>query len=212
MKARIGIFGTSGMAREAADIAYALNLRPVYIARDRAELESCHCGADAILEDDVLTLDDISFVIGVGDNFIRKIIFERYCSKLNFTNLIHPSATFGHKQRDIVDKTKGTIICAGVRFTNNISIGDCCIFNQNATIAHDSVVGDFVHVAPGSIISGNVYIGSGSWIGAGAVINQGTFSSKISIGNGVVIGSGSVVIESCDANATYVGVPAKRIR
>lgn len=34
---KVGIFGTSGMAREAGDIAWALGLEPIYVARVNAE-------------------------------------------------------------------------------------------------------------------------------------------------------------------------------
>ncbi len=212
MNNRIGIFGTSGMARETGDIAHALNLLPVYIAQNAIELDACRLNADVILEEDIHLLSNMQFIIGVGENSIRKRIFNKYSMLLDFTNLIHPSATFGFMQRQAVESSKGTIVCAGVRFTSNIAVGDCCIFNQNVAIAHDVSVGSFVHVAPGSIISGNVSIGTGSWIGAGSVINQGSPSNKMCIGHDVVIGSGAVVISSCDANATYVGVPAKRIK
>jgi hypothetical protein len=77
-------------------------------------------------------------------------------------------ATFGQGQRARIEERQGVIVAAGVRFTNHIQVGDFGIFNQSATIAHDVVIGDFVHIAPGSIVSGNVSIGHLCWIGAGA--------------------------------------------
>lgn len=209
---RVGIFGTSGMAREAGDVACDLGFTPLYVARDQSELDDWTFPAEAIVEADVLRYRDIPFVIGIGENKVRQRIAEHYRDQIAFCNLVHSSATFGYRQRQAIEDRRGIIICAGVRFTNSILVGDFSILNQNATIAHDVVIGGFTHIAPGSTISGNVDIGSHCWIGAGSVINQGTPDNKLLIGSNTTIGSGAVVIRSCESNAVYAGVPAKRIR
>ena len=209
---RVGIFGTSGMAREAGDVASDLGYTPLYVARDQAELNNWNFPAEAILESDVLRYHYMPFVIGIGENNIRERVANRYRGQLTFCNLIHTSATFGYLQRKAIECQQGIIVCAGVRFTNSIQVGDFCIFNQNATIAHDVVIGGFVHVAPGSTVSGNVDIGNNCWIGAGAVLNQGTPENKMLIGSHTTIGSGAVVIRSCEFNSVYAGVPAKKIK
>jgi sugar O-acyltransferase (sialic acid O-acetyltransferase NeuD family) len=209
---RVGIFGTSGMAREAGDVANCLGYTPLYVARDQAELNNWNFPAEAILESDVLRYQNIPFVIGIGENNIREKVAKRYRDQLTFCNLIHTSATFGYLQRQAIECQQGIIVCAGVRFTNSIQVGDFCIFNQNATIAHDVLIGSFVHVAPGSPISGNVDIGNNCWIGAGAVLNQGTPEKKLLIGSHTTVGSGAVVISSCESNAVYAGVPAQKIK
>lgn len=209
---RIGIFGTSGMAREAGDIAWTLGLEPIYVARDQAEMQGWSFPAPVILEQDVRHYTDMPYVIGIGEGGIRKAVAERFKDQLSFTNLIHPSATFGLAQREVIECCAGTIIAAGARFTSGISVGDFCIFNQNITIAHDCAVGSFVYVAPGANVSGNVHLQDGCWIGAGAVINQGNPTKKLKVGDNTVVGSGAVVTNDCTLNAVYVGVPAKRMK
>ena len=209
---RVGIFGTSGMAREAGDVANDLGYTPLYFARDQTELNAWHYPAEAILESEVHRYQTMPFVIGIGENNIREKVANRYRDQLTFCNLIHTSATFGYLQRKAIECQQGIIVCAGVRFTNSIKVGNFCIFNQNATIAHDVVIGDFVHIAPGSTISGNVDVGNNCWIGAGTVLNQGTPVDKLLIGSHTIIGSGSVVIRSCEPNAVYVGVPVQKIK
>ena len=209
---KIGIFGTSGMAREAGDIAWALGLEPVYVARDECELDTWNFSAQVILEQDISLHTEMSYVLGIGESSIRKAVARRFTDRISFTNLIHPSATFGRGQREVFENCMGTVVAAGARFTSRISVGDFCIFNQNSTIAHDCVVGSFVHVAPGANVSGNVHLQDGCWIGAGAVINQGNTTKKLKVGENTVVGSGAVVINDCDPNAVYVGVPAKRIK
>lgn len=208
---RVAIFGTSGMAREAGDIAHALGLQPIYVARSLDEVGPGIEHEEVILEDECLGLHDVPFVIGIGDNSIRRKIAARFGDQLLFTNLIHPSATFGHRQRNAVEKRQGLIIAAGARLTSQISLGDFTIVNQGVLIAHDVLVGEHVHLAPGCIISGHVHIGDGCWIGAGAVINQGSPDAPMMIGPETVIGSGAAVIRPCEGRSVYAGVPARRI-
>jgi len=212
MKA-LGIFGTSGFSREAADIGRELGYSPFYIARDESEMEAWTGPETVMLENEVLqSSTGVSFAIGIGDNAFRKKVANRFIGTLEFINLIHPSASFGHGQLDLIHKKIGVLVCAGVRFTNNIEIGNFTIFNLNATIGHGVVIEDYVNVSPGANISGNVFIGSGCWIGTGSAINQGSDDGKLLIGQGTTIGSGSVVVRDCESDAVYVGIPAKRIK
>lgn len=208
----LGIFGTSGHARELNDIANELGFRTVYIARDEVELEAWNSPGDVMLERDAGRHADMQFAIGIGENVARQRVAHRHSRDLRFVNLIHPSASFGMGQRDAVDASTGVVVFAGARFTNNVRVGNFTIFNQNVTIAHDDIIEDFVNVAPGANISGNVHIGARCWIGTGAAVNQGTASTKLVIGNDTVIGSGAVVVKDCEPHAVYVGIPAKRIK
>lgn len=208
----VGILGTSGMAREAGDIARTLGYEPIFVAKDEVEIYNWTYSAKVILEYDIERYADIPYVIGIGDGRVRKNLAKRFRNRLKFTNLIHPSATFGTFQREALNGCKGLIIAAGARFTIGISVGDFCIFNQNMTIAHDCVVGSFVHVASGANISGNVHLGDGCWIGAGSVVNQGKEFKKLKIGSNTLVGSGAVVVADCMSNAVYAGAPAKRIK
>ena len=212
MTNRIGIFGTAGMAREAGDVAWACGIDPFYVARDETEVAGWLGAGEVILEKNVEAYSRYPFVIGIGNNDIRRKVALRFEGKLQFTNLIHPSATFGFGQRKIIDEARGVIIAAGVRFTSNIGVGHFVLFNQNATIAHDCVIEDFVHVAPGANISGNVHLKEGVWVGAGAVINQGDEKHRLAVGTNSMIGSGAVVTKDCESNGVYAGVPAKRIK
>lgn len=213
---RVGIFGASGMAREAGDIAWALGLEPVYVARDESERDTWGYPGAIILESEVeryLQQDpELRFVIGIGENVIRRRVAERFADRVRFTNLVHPSATFGRDQKSRLDQCQGVIVAAGARFTSGITVGDFSIFNQNVTVAHDCIIDEYVHVAPGANISGNVHLKAGCWVGAGAVINQGGNHRKLTVHEGALVGSGAVVIRDCEPGAVYAGVPAKRIK
>lgn len=212
MTKRIGVFGTSGMARESQDIAQDLGFSVVFVAMNQRDMDELNDeGQDVVLESDIERFSDMPFVIGVGASAVRRSIATRYAGKVKFCNLIHPSASFGRGQREHLESKKGVIVSAGVRFTSNISIGNFTIFNLNATISHDCVIGDYVTISPQSCVLGNVEIKTGAWIGAGAIINQGNSSSKRIIGENAMIGSGTLVLQDCNPNSTYVGTPARKI-
>ena len=145
-----------------------------------------------------------NFFISIGENFIRKRIFDqlalRNCLPIN---IIHPSA--------IIDETSaiaknGIMVAAAVCINPLVKIGNGVICNTGCVIEHECNIGDFCHVAPGAILCGNVTIGSNSFVGAGSVIKQG-----ISIGKNVIIGAGSVVIKNVADNETVAGNPSRRI-
>lgn len=198
------------MARETRDVALACGLQPIFFARGPVERAAMVGEGEVVLEDDIHRFADLHFVIGIGLPATRKCIAERYRGRLRFASLIHPSATFGLGQRSTVEGTCGTIVCAGVRFTSNITVGSFTIFNANSTVHHDSVIGDYVTVSPMACILGNIVVEACAWVGAGSVINEGSPDRPRVIGEGAVIGSGSVVLHDCAANGVYVGVPAIR--
>lgn len=82
--------------------------------------------------------------------------------------------------------------------------GEGCIVNTGATVDHDCVLGDFVHVAPGVNLAGTVTVGDNVMIGIGASVVPG-----ITIVAGATVGAGAVVIRDVPAGATVVGVPAR---
>ena len=89
----------------------------------------------------------------------------------------------------------------------NVELGLGCKVNVNATIHHDSKIGDFCTIAPGALILGNVHIESGAYVGAGAIIKQ-----RCHIGAGAVIGAGSVVTKTIEPYSIAVGNPAEVIK
>lgn len=208
---RMGIFGTSGFAREVADVAEANDYAPLFIARSAEERDAWGFDREIILESELSNFSDIGFALGIGENAARQRVAERH-GTLRFVSLMHPSASFGRGQREAIAAQTGVVVCAGVRFTNNIRVGRFSIFNLNVTVGHDVEVGAFVNVSPGANVSGNVAIGAHCWIGTGAAVNQGSTSRKLTIGEGTVIGAGSVVVKDCDAESVYVGVPARKVK
>ena len=206
------IFGTSGHAHDVADIADALGWRPVFVARERAEIDAWSGSDEVVLEEDAVGRADGDFAFGIGDNAARARVAAQFRASLRFPSLLHPDASFGRGQRALVEAQPGNVVFAGVRFTTHVSVGAFCSFNLNATVSHDVEIGDFVSLSPGASVAGNVRIGERVLLGVGASVNHGTPERKIAIGAGCTIGSGAVVIGDCEPNSVYVGVPARKIR
>lgn len=208
----IFILGTSGHATDVAEVAFAAGYRPVLVARSREDALAWQGSDEVVIEDEAILARTADFAIGIGDPRSRAEVAGRLRSSVKFPSLIHPDTSFGRSQRERVEQSSGTIVFAGVRTTSRMAIGDFCILNLNATISHDCDLGDFVTVSPGANVAGNVTIGDGAWIGAGAVVNQGLPGSKRMIGAWTMIGSGAVVTSDCDAESTYAGVPARKMK
>lgn len=203
---KIAIFGTSGFAREVADICWAIGYHNIVFIGIDSKIENSfeyEVKNESYIEE--LNEQGYDFIIGIGNNLIRTNIFKKY-NHLRYTNIIHPSATFGKSQLDKFNKCIGNVIAAGVRFTNNIEVSDFGVYNLNSTIGHDCIIGEYVNLSPNASISGNVCLGSRVFVGTNASIIQGK-----KIGECSVIGAGAVVLDNVPDNCTAVGVPAKII-
>lgn len=147
----------------------------------------------------------VHVAIGIGSPVVRRRValrIEQAC-KSTLATLIHPLAWIGSH----VEIGEGSIICAGTLITTDVRIGRCVILNLDCTVGHDSVLEDFVTVAPSVNISGGVRVGVGCDLGTGSAVIQG-----IEIGSWTIVGAGAVVIRSLPPNVTAVGVPAKVVK
>jgi acetyltransferase EpsM len=151
-------------------------------------------------ETELIHKDAVAFVISVGSNQIRKNIANQHSRQ--YINAIHPSSVISKSLAIGV----GNAVMAGVCINARTRIGNHCIVNTNATVDHDCVLEDFVHVSPGAQLGGNVYIGEGAHIGIGASVKPG-----VKIGKWSVVGAGAVVVNDVAEGITVVGVPAKPI-
>ena len=78
--------------------------------------------------------------------------------------------------------------------------------NTGASVDHDNVIDDYVHISVGSHLAGNVKVGTKTWIGAGAVVNN-----DVKICSNCIIGSGAAVVKNIDEPGIFVGVPARKM-
>jgi len=214
MKKCIAIFGTSGFAREVADICHALGYVKIIFLSAGGENQDDKSNGFEIKSESIassLAADGFEFALGIGDPRIKKKIVSRF-PQFKYPNLCHPSVTFGVNQLSLIEISKGNILAAGVRLTNNIKIGNFNTINLNCTVGHDCVLADYSTLSPGANISGNVIISEGAYIGTNVSVIQGSTIRPIDIGSYSVVGAGSFVKKSVDAGTTVFGAPARTIK
>jgi len=139
-------------------------------------------------------------VLAVGDNT------QRACLDQDMRRAGQRFATARHPSALIAGGTSvgdGSMICARVVVGCCSRVGRGVILNTACTVDHHARLDDFVHIAPGVHVGGDVSIGSRSLLGIGAIVLPG-----VSIGCGAVVGAGAVVTRDVAAGATVVGVPA----
>ena len=148
-----------------------------------------------------LNYSNEKFIVSIGNNKIRKKIVSLI--KHDFGQVISRDTVVSKHSKVGV----GSVIFSGAIIQAGTKIGEHCIVNTKASVDHDCLIADFVHIAPGSTICGGVSIGEGSFIGAGAIILP-----NIKIGNRVTVGAGAVVVSNIPDNEVWVGNPAKFLR
>lgn len=164
------------------------------------------CGVPVLgTVDEWVDFPDAHFVIAVGPPRIKKAIFDRMSAKgaPRFATLIHRSA----QMSEYVEIGEGSVICAGCVLTTQIEIRRHVIVNLSCTCGHDTVMEDFVTLAPMIAASSRVRLAEGTEIGMFTTLLPG-----ITLGSGSMVGMGSVVVKDVPANELWLGSPAKMRR
>jgi sugar O-acyltransferase (sialic acid O-acetyltransferase NeuD family) len=201
------LVGYSGHGYVVADIAIASHMNLRYYT-DKSKIfknpfDLSYLGFEGNL-DYKFWDKDCSYILGIGDNLIRRKTADLLISKeVTLLNVTHPSASISTK----VQFGIGNFISRNVSVNALVKIGDICILNTGCIIEHECVIGNAVHIAPGAVIAGNVNIGDASFVGANSVIKQG-----INIGKNVIVGAGSTVLKNISDNQVWVGNPARRLK
>ncbi|MED3998182.1 acetyltransferase [Peribacillus frigoritolerans] len=205
MKNKLLIIGASGHGKVVADIALKMN-KWVSIAflDDDASIKSS-MGIEVIGKsaEAFTNIQDYDIFVGIGNNSTREKIQKKLEAKgASIPSLIHPSAVIGEQ----VELESGTVVMAGVVINCCTKIGKGCIINTGATVDHDNIIEDFVHISPGAHLAGTVKVERGSWLGIGSVV-----SNNVYITSRCKVGAGAVVLRDITETGTYVGVPASKI-
>jgi sugar O-acyltransferase (sialic acid O-acetyltransferase NeuD family) len=210
---KVVIIGAGGFAREVLDVFDALDsIKPTfdvigYIVDPQYGMPGTYMNDKPILGGfDWFGehKDDVQAICGVGTSELRMGLVKRAQEMgVHFCSVVHPNAILTRW----VTIGEGTVITAGCILTNQIQIGNHVHINLDCTLGHDVVIEDFVTLAPGVHVSGNVTLREGCYIGTGSNIIE-----KREIGAWSIVGAGSTVITDVPQNTTVVGVPGRVIQ
>lgn len=204
-KNKLLIIGASGHGRVVADIAIKMNNWKSIAFLDDDESIRLSMGIEVIgkSSDAFKYINDSDIFVAIGNNATREKIQEKLeVAGASIPTLVHPNAIIGGK----VELGAGTVVMAGVVINCCTKIGKGCIVNTRATVDHDNVVKDYVHISPGANLAGTVKVGKGSWLGIRSVV-----SNNINITSGCIVGAGAVVVRDINESGIYIGVPAKKL-
>ncbi len=194
------LYGASGHAKVIVDCleSQMQNIEGVF-DDDKSKKKILNYQVFGQYNSDKFSSEDI--IISIGDNKIRKNVSQ--INKHQYVTTKHSSATVARN----VCIEEGTVIFHKYILQSSVKIGKHVIINTAASIDHDCVLDDFVHISPNATLCGNVKVGEGTHIGAGAVIIP-----NITIGKWSMIGAGSVVTKDIPDFSIVVGNPARKIK
>lgn len=204
MKKKVVIIGAGGHAKVIAEIIKQSGDQLIGFLDDNKDIQYKEIFDEKIVigtSNDIEKYKDCYFIIGIGNNQIRKKLSNR---NLKWYTAIHPKAIIA----SYVKIAEGTVVMPGVVINPGTIIGKHCIINTSSSVDHDNIIEDYVHISPGSHLAGTVHIKEGTWICAGAII-----INNITIEKNSIIGAGAVVLKDInEPNNTYIGIPAKKLK
>jgi len=204
-KKKLLIIGASGHGKVVADIALKMKKWSHIAFLDDDESLKQSLGLDVIgtSKDTDEYINDWDFFVAIGSNSTREKIQVNLNSKgATIPILIHPHAIIGEE----VEIASGTVVMAGAIINSSTKIGEGCIINTAASVDHDNLIEDFVHISPGVRLAGTVKVGHGSWVGIGSVV-----SNNKEIAACTILGAGALVVKDIIESGVYVGVPVRRV-
>ncbi|HEY3804361.1 MAG TPA: acetyltransferase [Kofleriaceae bacterium] len=205
------IIGVGGLGRECSQWIEDINaVQPTFRVLGFLDDDSAKVGEvfhDLEVLGDLTWLErhsGVGAIVGIGNPVAKRRVVERVRTLVaDFPILRHPRAEVGR----FIEIGDGTVVCPGAILTADVRIGRFVTINFGLTIGHDSIVEDYVTLAPGVHLSGYTKIRAGADLGAGVVTIP-----NAEVGAWTIVGAGAVVTGSLPAHCTAVGVPARVIK
>ncbi len=196
---RVVVIGSGGQGKVVVDTCRAAGWTVLGTAD--SDPHSTIDGLPHLGSPDNLQLEpDVRAVVAIGSNNTRHDIAQRLEGRVRWASVVHPAATVS----PTAHVEEGAVIFAGAIVQAGAVVKRHVILNTGSMAEHDSIIGDFCHVAPGAVVGGRATIGEGVLIGIGAIIVP-----DLTLGEWGIIGAGGVVLQDTKPGVSYFGVPAK---
>lgn len=142
--------------------------------------------------------------VAIGDNHERQErVAQLTAMGFVLTSVISSRSYIGYA----TNVGDGSFVHAFAQVGAECQIGRGCIIQGHTTVAHGSVLGDYVQMASGVNVAGNCQLDNGVFLGLGAAVLP-----RVRIGRNAVIGANAVVREDVPDNAVVVGNPGRVIK
>ncbi|MCD8207722.1 MAG: acetyltransferase [Bacteroidales bacterium] len=150
--------------------------------------------------------DPLNVVFAIASPQIVKSLYKKISNpRISFPNIISPVCRL--LSPSTLKLGKGNLVNFKCELSCNVELGDFNLFNSSVTVGHDARIGNFNMFMTGTRISGEVKIGDENFFGLNSAIHQG-----LSIGDKTRVAGNSFVVRDTENDATYVGVPAKKLK
>ena len=207
---KLYIIGARGFGREVYNLAketdnYLKDYEIIGFLDDNKNALDDYSGYPPIVGsvENFLPSENDVFTCALGDVRYKKKYVELILNKRGeFINLIHKTAYISKNTKLGI----GCIICAYVRISCDITIGDFNTFQPYSALGHDVCIGDFCHFNTYSFLGGFVKIEDEVTLHTGAIIHP-----HKTIENNSIVGAGAVVIKNVKPFTTVYGNPAKKL-
>jgi sugar O-acyltransferase (sialic acid O-acetyltransferase NeuD family) len=201
IKATVFILGSSGFAHELADY-----IKDLFQNATKARFGLRSDSEIFFVDDsnsDVLSVKQYLNKISSLSGEYYSIMGSGRCDiKIRMQEeIVEPILSFIHPRAIKLGTTgAGTVMAPGAVLAPRAVLGKHVLCNYNATVGHDTRVGDYSVISPNASVGGNCMLGKGVYVGSNACIRE-----NVKIGDGATIGMGAIITKDVPSKETTKG-------
>lgn len=201
------LLAASGLAREAAEAAYAAGVDVAGCLDDGADMLGREVLPGLRVLGDIAAVRDYpnaAPVVCAGQGETRRRITDRLAvlgvPATAYGRVVHPSVHLPLS----CSIGLGCILLPGVVLTASVTVGMHVVCMPAVVLTHDDVIEDYVTLGAGATLGGSVHVQRTAYLGQNCSLRPG-----VVVGQGAMVGMGAVVTRSVPDGVTVTGVPAR---
>jgi sugar O-acyltransferase (sialic acid O-acetyltransferase NeuD family) len=204
---RILIVGAGGFGREVLQWArhawpeHAKNIAG-FLSADPTKLDGHATNLPIVgSPDDFEPQPTDGLLLAIGIPQVRRQVAEELeATGARFLTLIHPTAIVAQSAKI----ETGAVICPYAIVSDSARAGRFALLNYHASMAHDSVAGDFAVLSPYAALGGGARVDADVFLGLHASVAPGR-----TVGAYSRVSANSSVLQDVPANSLVYGVPGR---